>query len=281
MRDKLLLLDFDGTVCLGEDPILAYAAEVDHALAHRGLAHQLPAPVVEIVTEALHTDQLLVEAITYDDDGVPTAVSGASEPTDSSEAGTSRAHPVSWPLQDGYQLTQLLARQAGLTDEEAGAAYRAGRHAIVARGLGATDLHAPEGLQALLDQVRESAVVVLITNAPGEAFDPWLKTLGLTTAFDAVINGARKPLGMPAAVEQARAVGVQNMDEATMTPATRILSVGDIWANDLQPVAEIGGETILLDRFSTGLGQPTRRVKDFAEAAPLIAHWASSSDARL
>lgn len=265
MRNKLLVLDFDGTLCLGDDPVLAYAAQVDAMLAQRQFAGRLPRPVHTIVAEALSSNQLLAPEISYRPDGTPDAVAeevSGEEPTHQTEA-----HPLSWPLQDGYQLTQLLAHQAGLTGAESGACFRRARRQLVAAGLEATDLHAPAGAAQLLDELRSRAVVVLITNSPAEGFAPWLATLGLTASFDAVINDARKPFGMPEALAAARAAD----DSAASTED--VLSVGDIWRNDLAHVSAEGGTTVLIDRFRTGLGVPDHRVSDWSEVEPLLHRW--------
>ena len=267
-REKLLVLDFDGTLCLGEDPVLAYAAQVDAMLSARGFGPRLPRPVQQIVAAGLQANQLLVPEISYAADGTPEAA--AQELAAESPTAKNEAHPVSWPLQDGYQLTQLLAHQAGLTGAESGQCFRRARRELVAAGLEATDLHAPGGTAQLLAELRGNAVIVLITNSPAEGFAPWLEVLGLSHSFDAVINDARKPFGMPEALAQARSCA-----EASIG-AHNVLSVGDIWRNDLAPVSVQGGATILLDRFSTGLGTPDHRVADWEEAAPIVRSWAGA-----
>ena len=269
-REKLLVLDFDGTLCLGDDPVLTYAAHVDATLADRGLTGNLPRQVHQIVSEALATDQLLAAEITYRTDGTPVAVAeelGGQEPTHKSEA-----HPVSWPLQDGYQLTQLLAHQAGLTGAESGQCFRQARRALVAAGLESSDLHAPGGATEVLAEVRDRAVVVLITNSPADGFAPWLQALGLSESFDAVINDARKPFGMPEALDAARAETDRSPGE-TATSQDLVLSIGDIWRNDLAHVSADGGTTVLIDRFSTGLGAPDHRVTDWSQAADILRTW--------
>lgn len=270
-RDKLLLLDFDGTLCLGDDPVLAYAGQVDAMLAERGLTQHLPRPVQEIVAGAFDAGSLLVEEIAYAPDGRPRAASHQ-------QAHSQEAHPLAWPLQDGYQLTQLLAHQAGLDGAESGAAFRAARRELLARGLEHTDLHAPDGARELIVQLRSrqeehgGVIVVLATNSPAEGFGTWLEALELQGAFDAVISSARKPLGMPATLQQALATG-----KGRPVDPTDVLSLGDIWANDLADVAELGGTTVLIDRFGTGLGAPDHRVPGFAEAEPVIRRWAGQT----
>jgi FMN phosphatase YigB (HAD superfamily) len=261
---RLLLLDFDGTLCLGDDPVLAYADQVDDLLEQRNQGSVRERTVREAVTAAFAQNVLLVEDIQYDAAGTPAAVSTDPAPS------VGKAHPVSWPLQDGYQLVQLLATQSGLTNEETGHAFRQARRNLLARGLDSTDVHAPPEAAALLDEVRGSGLsAVLATNAPAEGFDVWLQALGLQNSFDAVINSAQKPFGMPQTLEQARCAGPHPV------PQTEILSVGDIWANDLAHVDALGGATVLIDRFSTGLGDPDHRVWSFEQSAPIILRWAS------
>lgn len=248
-REKLLLLDFDGTVCLGDDPVLHYAAQVDALLAERGRT-------------------------THDDGGVRAVVAGALAAGDLQVS----ASPEGTPVQDGYQLVQRLGRARGLSAEETGVAFRAGREALLAVGLRRSDVHAPAGLAALLAEIRPTAAVVLVTNSPATAFAPWLEALGLTGAFDAVVNDAGKPAGLPAALEAAleearRGAGVEHVAE------TQILSIGDIWENDLAPVAARGGTTVLIDRFAAGVGSPDHRVPDLAAAAPILRDWAAAPDA--
>lgn len=292
MREKLLLLDFDGTLCLGDDPVLAYAGQVDRLLAEEGLPGLDDGGIRGVVRRAFAEDRLLVPEIRFDESGHPRGVDSepVRRPEQRDPGGAGRAHPVSWPLQDGYQLVQLLAVQSGLTDAQTGQAFREARRVLVDQGLDRSEVHAPDGVHDFLRQVRERAVVVLVTNSPADAFQPWLEHLGLERAFDTVINDAAKPFGMPAALEAARQAVLQTGQQAAHETAQRdaeaaspaqppvsertVLSVGDIWGNDLEHVAARGGSTILIDRFGTGLGSPGRRVRDFAAAAGAIAAWA-------
>ncbi len=239
-RAQLMLFDFDGTLCLGDDPVLAYAVAVEDRLRARGESTALR----DNVRHALNSDDL-----NSDDLGI--VPGGAAE----------TATP-----QDGYQLVQALGQAAGLDEAECSAAFRAARAQLIAGGLHRTDVHTPAGVQSLLAELRQSAAVVLVTNAPAEGFSLWLEALGLSAAFDAVINDAAKPAGMPAAVTRARSL-------TGISDSSPVLSIGDIWANDLAPVAELGGTTVLIDRHAAGAGSPDHRVRSFAEAAPLLRQW--------
>lgn len=270
MRNQLILLDFDGTLCLGDDPVLFYAEEVDRLLAEQGRDVPDAGTVRAAVERAFAQNTLLASEIRYDASGWPLGVDQeAVRSAAAQEAGKSKAHPTSWPLQDGYQLVQLLAVQAGLSDEEAGVAFAQGRRALLARGLERSDVHAPQGADELLARLREVAGVVLITNSPADAFGPWLEHLGLSDSFDAVINGAQKPFGMPAAVRAAQEQAAQAGLGLEVVPE-RIISVGDIWRNDLEHVHAQGGTTVLIDRFGTGLGDPAHRVQGWSQVSDLL-----------
>lgn len=248
--NQLVVFDFDGTLCLGDDPVLTYARLVDDAIAARGLPD---VAVRDAVQRGLDAGNLNVPEIRLDDDGYPADIAGKTD-------------MALWPLQDGYQLVQLLGLQAGLDATETHAAFRASRTQLLTGGLASTDVHAPEGAVEVLQQLREHAALVLITNSPAENFDAWLTQLGLQNQFDLIINSAKKPTGMPAAVQQART----SLDTQHEIPMSAVVSIGDIWGNDLAYVHEQGGHTILIDRFSTGLGTPYHRVADAASALQLL-----------
>ncbi|GAB3848522.1 HAD family hydrolase [Nesterenkonia populi] len=262
-RRKLLILDFDGTVCLGDEPATFYARRADALVAESGLPG-LGRSISRIVAQALSADSLDIPEIELDAAGEPKVLA--------EEAEAEGAHPLAWPLQDGYQLVQMLGRQAGLSSPELGTAFMAAREDITREGLEQTDVHAPEGAPELIAELQAAGVrIALITNSPAAGFEQWLSALGLDGAFDVVVNSARKPFGMQDAMQEA--AGEAQLAEC------RILSVGDIWKNDLAPAAELGGRTILLDRFGTGLGRPHERLASFEEAVPHIRTWAEDSAA--
>lgn len=265
---QLVIFDFDGTLCLGDDPVLRYAQLVDEALAARRVSQDgdgnRPSPsfrVREAVQRGLDAGELNIPEIRFDDDGYPSDIAG-------------RTDMALWPLQDGYQLVQLLGLQAGLTSADTHAAFRTSRTQLLDHGLATSDVHAPDGAAEIISQLREQAAVVLVTNSPAENFDVWLTQLGLADHFDLVINSAKKPTGMAAAVDHMRTT-LQTTGESI--PMTTVVSIGDIWGNDLAYVHEQGGHTILIDRFSTGLGAPDHRVQDAASALALLHHQKATS----
>lgn len=206
---RIIVLDFDGTVAVGDDPVLAY---------FRGVA-------------GAEADDLLA-----------------------AWTGTGAGH------RDGYALVAEWAAAHGVPDEDRSAAYAASRAALHA---GAVAVAAPPGLAALLRDRPADVRCVLVTNAPVDGIEPVLERIGLAGLLDELIGDARKPAGMPAVLE--RLLGG--------LPADRLLSVGDVWRNDLAPAAAIGAATAFVDRFGRGEGAPTFRATTLEALLPDIAGW--------
>ncbi|AZI58712.1 HAD family hydrolase [Nakamurella antarctica] len=143
---------------------------------------------------------------------------------------------------DGYGLVHKLAVAAGATPEMMNSAYQESRALL---GTQDAPIRAPEDLAAVLARIGATSRVVLVTNAPDIQLDYALSSLGLDGHFHAVHSSAAKPAGLRVRVENWLAEG-------------RVLSIGDIWENDLAPVAELGGQTALV-------GNPSGNARpDFA-----------------
>ena len=169
---RTIIFDFDGTVALGDGPIVAYA----RALA-KGLA---PA-----TAEAFLSD-------------VSTAL--LREP----------GHPLSH-ASDGYELVRLASDSLNLTADAHGAAYLASRTVLATD---AAPVTAPDGLADI--RIAET-----------------LESLGLANLFDHLYTSVGKPEGLDAVLDE-------------WMPAGPVLSIGDIWANDLEPANRRGATTALL-----------------------------------
>lgn len=223
-RGRVLLLDFDGTVCVGDGPALRYAEEVAGRLDESGC--------------------------TAMQDEVAAFLRG--------DGGTA--------AQDVYQLVQEVAAAHGLTREEQGRAYLASRAALLAEGLGVA---APAGLAELLGEL--DVHVVVLTNAPLDGLDVLLARLGLADVVDEAIGDARKPDGMGPAVDRLLAAyGI--VDEPW-----RLLSVGDLWANDLRAPRERGCTTAYIDRFDLRQGPADARAATFEELYGAVRDWATGA----
>lgn len=206
---RVVVLDFDGTVAVGDEPVLAY---------FRGIAG--PA-----------ADDLLA-----------------------SWASTGEGY------RDGYALVADWAARHGVEESVRSAAYAASRAALHA---GSAAVVAPAGLADLLRSRPSDVRCVLVTNAPVAGIEPVLDRLGLGGLLDELIGDAGKPAGMPEIL--AGLLRGRSPD--------RLLSIGDIWRNDLEPAAAIGAATAFIDRFGLGEGSPTFRARTLEALLPDIAGW--------
>lgn len=237
----VLVLDFDGTVCLGDGPVLTYARLLDQALA---------------TTDEQHPPRL-VEAVLARFVGKPLR----DEPAGVDEA---IAHADGSP--DGYVVAERVSRALGVDDAARSAAYAGARAALADGRLETT---APEGLAELLDSLPDGVHVVLVTNSPEHGVVQPLERLGLAHRVDEIVTDARKPDGLPAVLDRLRA------DAGLDDRPDRLLSVGDIWPNDLEPAADQGSPTALVERFPAPDARPTHRATTLPELYPAIRAWAT------
>ncbi|QWT22738.1 HAD family hydrolase [Subtercola sp. PAMC28395] len=272
---RILVLDFDGTVCLGDEPVFSYARLLDEALGHEAIIEQ-HASEVQVPGERdsgpLPQRQGLIRA------AVGAFLDG--------EHGPSRSEsPMSGPRggdvlpalldalaliagsADGYAAAERLARASGITDAQLSAAYKGSRDALAS---GAIETFAPDGLAELLAGLPEHVHVVLVTNAPRNGVEQQLETLGLYGYFDELVTSAGKPGGMRAILD-----GLLAAHDLADSPG-RLLSVGDIWRNDLEPAAALGCETALIERFAAPDARPTYRASTIEQLYPAITAWATA-----
>lgn len=209
---RIVVLDFDGTVAVGDEPVLAY---------FRGVAGG-------------DADEVLARWVR-----------------------TGEGH------RDGYSLVADWAAAHDIAEPVRSAAYAAGRAALHS---GAAQVTAPEGLADPLRRRPADVRCVLVTNAPVDGIEPVLSRLGLEGLLDDLIGDAGKPGGMPAVLDRLL-LGL---------PPAALLSVGDVWRNDLEPAAAIGAATAFVDRFERGEGEPTFRAPTLEALLPDIERWWSA-----
>ena len=215
---RILVLDFDGTICLGDGLVWAYAEGVLEHLAG-DLAHR--------ISSALRA---------YLD-----------------------GDPASGDYADGYGALAELARphvDGAVLDD----AYARSRLALEDLDV---EIQAPEGLAALLDELSDVHRVV-VTNAPSTGLDTALRRLGLRGRIDEVIPSAGKPA-------RGREVLTTLLDG---TPAAHLMSVGDIWDNDIAPALELGSATAFIDRLARDSRPAHVRARTISALYPAIREWA-------
>ena len=211
-----IIFDFDGTIALGDGPVLAYAQQA---------ADVIGAP-----------------------DGF----------VDGIRAALAAGDPDSL---DGYDAVRRAAEQLGADAEALGRAYLASRAQL---GTPAAEITAPAGLADFLADAAAHAERVLVTNAPGIRLDEALGALGLAGLFDRIVSGAGKPDGLDVVLD-------------ALPDGARVLSVGDIWVNDLAPVHRRGGATALVGDFPDAAADPTFRAADLTVLLPQLRDWLTDS----
>lgn len=237
-RDRVIIFDFDGTITVGDGPVLAYAEQVASRLAP-GLADGFRAAVAA----GLH------------------GRTGASS--------TLATDPI-----DDYDLVRQVAVTHGADAAVLSAAYLASRellateHAVISAPVltqqPGTRTPGGDDLASWLRRLSTQAYLVLATNAPATGLDRALAVLGVTDIFDEVRTSVGKPAGMHALVDEMLARGP-------------VLSVGDVWHNDLEPVWVRGAATALLARGGVGDVRATYSAGTLDGLVPGITAWAAAA----
>jgi phosphoglycolate phosphatase-like HAD superfamily hydrolase len=237
-----LLFDFDGTVSVGDEPVIAFARHLDE---EAGSAAGL---ITRVVARWLAADGRLAQA-----------VDGATD-ADPAYLGL---HVVAGSV-DGYAAARRLAELLGVGGEQIRAAYSASRDDL-ARGLIST--RAPEGFASFLAAFPASARRVLVSNSPERGLREQLARLELARSFDELVTDAGEPEGMRRLAERLAA-------EHGLAPE-RIVAVGGTWAGGLAPVAELGGATALVERLPVPEdARPTVRTAQIENLYEWLLKWA-------
>ncbi|WP_223693715.1 HAD family hydrolase [Leifsonia poae] len=226
-KKPLLVLDFDGTVCIGDAPVWAYAEAVIASILDdaSGSSVDLDAPL-----------RARLGAFLDGEPGSPAYI-------------------------DGYAAVAALA--AGHASEELlQRAYRTSRRALAD---GTVAVSAPDGLAAFLNALGERVERVLVTNAPLDGVQETLSAIGLADSIDRIVTDAGKPAGWATALPELL---------AGRLPA-ELLSVGDIWGNDLEQPLAAGCVTALIDRFGHRAGPAHLTASDFPGLYDGIRAWSA------
>lgn len=160
---------------------------------------------------------------------------------------------------DGYDLVRILSARHGIDPETLGAAYLDSRELL---GSVLAPVIAPAGLPAFLAEARTSANLIVATNAPETRIEAAIDALGLGGLFDAVYTSLSKPAGLATVLDD-------------WMPRGPVLSIGDIWANDLAPAHARGAYTALVGPLDDDPldATPTYRAEHLPELYPAITEW--------
>ena len=221
---RTLVFDFDGTVSLGDGPVLRYAHHVAETLLGGAARTRFAADVTAGLADVGRPDGAV----------------------------------------DGYALVQRLAARHDVPERLLSAAFLASRAELAGPH---APVIAPAGLGCFLRGLQGRATRVLVTNSPAVRIPEALAALGVAGAFDEVVTGAGKPAGMGAVLDRL------DPGPAAGAPAARLLSVGDLWVNDLEPAHARGFSTALVGPGASADDRPTFRAATVAGLYGDIRAW--------
>lgn len=223
----IIVLDFDGTVCVGDAPVWEYAEAVI-----AGILDAASAGPVDLDASI----RARLGAFLDGEPGSPAYI-------------------------DGYAAVAALA--AGhATDDLLQRAYQTSRRALAG---GTVAVSAPDGLAEFLGGLGESVERVLVTNAPLDGVRETLTAIGIADGIDRIVTDADKPAGWATLLPQL----LDGRDPSLL------LSVGDIWGNDLERPLAAGCVTALIDRFGHRAGPSHLVAADFPGLYDGIRRWAA------
>lgn len=163
---------------------------------------------------------------------------------------------------DSYDAVRQVALEREIPESLLGPAYLASRHELGSR---TAPVEAPAGLGEFLAGLAPSARLVLATNAPEIRVDHVLELLGAADHLVERHFSIGKPAGLVAIVADHLAEGP-------------VLAVGDIWAYDLAPAAELGADTALVGVTARGDDpRPTMSGTTLADLYGAITNWAATA----
>ncbi|PYC74478.1 hypothetical protein C7C46_23990 [Streptomyces tateyamensis] len=238
-QQPIIVSDFDGTVYRSDEPIRFYARQVAATLAGTEATRFLDV-----------FERYLAEGVA--------AAEGTDDPA---EAALLRA------AEDGWGVVQALADGHRIDPDTVQRAFLASRVHMLDESC-VLELVEPliEQYAALRGEVR----IVLATNSPAEGLAPLLARMGLAEAFDEVVPGAAKP------------VGLRRWMEAHLVdrPAELLFSIGDHYRNDIEPAAALGAATGYIDRFGRADGPATATGDRAEDLLPALTAWADRVTSR-
>lgn len=180
-----------------------------------------------------------------------------------------RAAPPLVEAFDGYRAVELLAAAHGVPRSVVDAAYLESRKTLEDPA-GIAPASGP--VRQLLAELRDRVRVVLVTNAPAVGVRPLLDRLGVAAFVDDIITEANKPKGMSAIVERLLA------ESGATGQSCRLLSVGDIWSNDLAVPYARGCVTAYVDRFGHPEAKAHATGTRLEDLVDFIRAWSCSGE---
>lgn len=142
---------------------------------------------------------------------------------------------------DMWWLASTIARHYGMSDKLTYEAFLETREYMMGPEFSMSPV---PGLKEVLEELRETRQLVLLTNSPEPDSTAIVKKLGLFEVFHQRIFQARKPTRT---MEH-----FQHLMQKNNLPPEAILSVGDNAVNEIFPAKDLGCQTIYIDAHGIG-----------------------------
>jgi FMN phosphatase YigB (HAD superfamily) len=238
----LLVVDFDGTVYRGDEPVRYYA---------RHIAQTLPPEAAE---------PYLATVERY----ITGGVAAACDSTDTVEAAALRESVDPWGA-----AVHVAARCFGVPPDATELAFAKCRAWMTTPEC---EIEVVWPLLETLAELRSAARILLVTNSQEAGLRALLERIGVDGYFDEVVAGAGKPDGL-------RRLLIRELDTDLRERPWRLFSLGDHYRNDIEPAAEIGAAAGYIDRFDRRDGPATARGRQAEDLLPALHAWVADPPA--
>ncbi|MDN4482363.1 HAD family hydrolase [Demequina lignilytica] len=188
---------------------------------------------------------------------------GAPEIAVESRAALARFEAGDATVIDGYDAVRRVALAHGADGAALEAGYRASREHLATER---APIAAPAGLGAFLARLAAHADLLLVTNSPDIRITEALEVLG-ATAITRRVCSARKPAGLTAVI-------------AAELEDGPVMSVGDVYVNDLEPAIALGAATAIVGAtWESWADRATLAAATLPELYDGIVAWAEAAGA--
>lgn len=166
---------------------------------------------------------------------------------------------------DAYDAVRHAAAERGVAAELLERAYHRSREIL---GTHAAPVEAPDSIVPFLERLGDVADVALATNSPPTRLAETLADMGIDRLLQTRHTSIGKPEGLSRLVEDALRRGP-------------VLSVGDLFENDLAPAAALGADTAFVGpAWESFAGRTTMAAATLPELYDLIYAWAAAATSR-
>lgn len=253
---KTVVFDLDGTIYQNNEFYVDYIRLLVSGTQYAGWENRLTCFCRDVLTSVRQDKPLMMNRF-YREEPLP-----RSSPEEFFHALEKAACDFSKDacfLGDAWSLVQLLGNCLNLyTEDRRTTLFLQTREKMLESGL-----VCDEALKAAILALGQQCSTLLLTNAPPETAQHFLRSLGVENVFRQIRFNCNKPDGLLSAIEAA-------CPGALLQPES-ILSIGDNAFNDLYPVQAIGGQTVWINSYP-GIDTPTCNfyVKTTTELAQFL-----------